>query len=138
MPARVQQFFYDPNQQRWINQDLTGIAPGAPLAETWTGISSFADSYGEHVYYVATDQHVHQLYFDNTSWVDQDLTNSTNGPSAATAAVIGISSFADGYGEHVYYVATDQHVHQHFFNNTSWVDQDLTNSTAGPLPLAPK
>ena len=97
---------------------MLAVAPAAGGA-----LTSFADSYGEHAYYIGADQHVHQLYFDNKTWVDQDLTAATKGPEAANGSAL--SSFDDSYGEHAYYIGADQHVHQLYFSGT-WVDQDLT------------
>ena len=48
----------------------------------------------------------------------------------------GVSSFAIADDQHVYYVANDQHVHQLFFDNTKWMDQDLTAATGGPAATA--
>ena len=68
-------------------------------------MSSFAIGDGQHVYYIGSDQHVHQLYYNNSSWSDQDLTNFAGDASAASA--IGISSFAISDGQqHVYYLGT--------------------------------
>jgi len=76
--------------------------------------------------------HVHQLYYSN-GWVDQDLTAITNG--ATPTAGSGLASFPDSYGEHAYFVATNQHVHQLYYSN-GWVDQDLTTVTNGALATA--
>jgi hypothetical protein len=74
---------------------------------------------------------VHQLYYGNQGWSDQDLTGETAGPLAA--AGIGIAAFADAHGEHICYLAADRHVHQLYYGNQGWSDQDLTGETDGPL-----
>ena len=94
-----------------------------------SGLSGFVDSYGEHVFYVSTDQHVHHLNSTGT-WADTDLTANYSGPQAAFATAL--SSFGDGYGDHVIYISADQHVHQLYYDNANWVDQDLTG-TAKPV-----
>jgi hypothetical protein len=104
------------------------------LAVSGSGMASFADAAGEHAYFVAANQHVHQLYYNNSSWSDQDLTTSTNGALAVSGS--GMTSFADAAGEHAYFVATNQHVHQLYFNNSSWSDQDLTAFTNGALAVS--
>jgi hypothetical protein len=131
------------NRQTWFDQDLTGSAQGQPpLATPSSGISSFGDSYGEHVYYVANDQHVHQLWRNTQIWTDQDLTSSTGGPSAPpgseVSSGIGVLTFLGiTYAENVYYVANDQHIHRLWYNTQSWADQDLTKSTTPVGPSAP-
>jgi hypothetical protein len=74
---------------------------------------------------------VHQLYYDNAQWVDQDLTGLTKGALAGPAS--GMSGFALNDGQHVFYVASDQRVHQLYYDNAQWVDQDLTGLTKGAL-----
>ena len=106
---------------------VIGVQP-----EPGGALSSFADNMGEHVFYVGTDQHVHQLSWNTQAWADQDLSRSTGGPLALAGS--GISSFGDDLGEHVFYVGNDQRVHQLFWNTTVWADQDL--SAGGPLVVA--
>src|SRR5271166_1169107 len=117
------------NNSSWIDQDLTS-ANGA-LAVPGSGISSFAISDGQHVFYITSDQHIHQLYYNNSSWIDQDLTDYASGGVAAYWAGGGISSFAISDGQHVFYVASNLHVHQLYYNNSSWIDQDLTDYASG-------
>ncbi len=128
LPLHVHQMYY--NNASWSDQDLTATTSGT-LANPGTGLASFSDSFGEHAYFVGTDQHVHQLYYDNASWSDQDLTSMTNGAQAAPGA--GMAGFSDSYGEHAYFVAPNQHVHQMYYDNANWTDQDLTATTNGAL-----
>jgi hypothetical protein len=53
--------------------------PGPTLVLNGSSLTSFVDSAGEHVLYIGTDNHVHQLYYSGT-WVDQDLSSWANGP----------------------------------------------------------
>ena len=78
------------------------------------GLSSFVDGTGEHAFYVGSDSHVHQLYWNNSTWVDQDLTAATAAPPVAPG--IRLSSFADSMGEHAFYVGSDSHVHQLYWS----------------------
>ena len=129
--------------EEWVDQDLTNTAipvdeSKVPPAAAGSGLSGFVDSYGPHVFYVDSNQHVHHLILTAENWSDYDLTGSYNGPQAAKATAL--SSFGDGYGDHVVYISADQHVHQLYLDNAVWVDQDLT-STATPfveskVPLA--
>ena len=71
---------------------------------------------GDHAYYVATSQHVFQLYWSGQSWVNQDLTVLSQ---AATLPAPGsaLTSVLVGNSDHVYYVDSNQHVNQLFFNS---------------------
>jgi hypothetical protein len=81
-------------------------------------------------------QHVHQLYYNGSSWIDNDLTSFTGGPQAYA---YGISGFAIGNLQYVFYTGFDNHVHETYYNNSNWQDQDLTalvgGNTASPAPL---
>jgi hypothetical protein len=58
----------------WNNQDLTAIT-GNTLAEAGSALTGFADSVGEHTFYLGTNQHVYQLIWTGaTGWSNQDLT----------------------------------------------------------------
>ena len=95
--------------------------PGLPLTLCLVGLFLFIFALRAH------GQQVHQLSFDGSSWMDQDL----NG--AVAAPYTGIASFLTTPNDqtHVYYVDNtgDYHVHQLFFNGVSWSDQDLTVAT---------
>jgi hypothetical protein len=114
----------------WTDLDVTTAANSKTTATSGSALASFGDAYGYHLFYSGADGHLHQLYFDNVQWVDQDLTASTKGPQVAAGS--GLSSFADTYGEHAFYVGSDQHVHHMNYAGKSWADQDLTLSTSGP------
>ena len=104
----------------WVDQDLTALTNG-PQATAASALSSFGDTFGDHVFYIGADQHVHQLYYDNSKWVDQDLTGTATAvaesevPLAATGSAL--SSLADTYGEQVFYISADQHVHLFCYAN---------------------
>jgi hypothetical protein len=131
----------------WQDQDLTLEADG-PLA-AGNAISGFADfeisgltpAAGEHVCYLTSDQHVHQLYYDfnnSQGWIDQDLTKIAIHDPPETAAVplaaagSALSGFEDAV-DHICYLGADQHVHQIFNPGGTWHDQDLTEMASGPL-----
>jgi hypothetical protein len=98
----------------WVDSDLTATTPG-PQAAAASALSSFGDSYGDHVVYLTADQHVHQLYFDNVNWVDQDLTATATPVEESTVPLTAVgsalSSLANTLGELIFYISADQHVH---------------------------
>jgi len=76
----------------------------------------------------AFGQQVHQLFYDNSNWTDQNPEGAitiSNGPLAAFQTTPNDQS-------HVYYLAgSNAHVHQLFYNGTSWADDDLTVLAGG-------
>ena len=76
--------------------------------------------------------HIHHLWYNNVDWHDQDLTAKTNGGIATSGG--GVAAFSTPGGQfHVYYVdSAASHLHQLYYNGSSWSDQDLTSYTGGP------
>ena len=74
---------------------------GGALATAGSGLTSFVNGSQQHAFFVGANHHVHQLYFNGSSWVDQDLTVMTG--SALATAGGGLASFADATGQHVFY-----------------------------------
>ena len=64
----------------WVDNDLTTLAGASAVLPTATsaldGFRLSDDS--EHVFFIGTDNHVHELYFTAAAgWVDNDLTALT-------------------------------------------------------------
>jgi hypothetical protein len=84
----------------------------------------------------AAGQQVHQLFYNNSGWGDQNLNGATmNQFSAQVAAFLTTPNDQT----HVYYISDGSvtHVHQLFYNGTSWADSDLTNLSRGPQAFGP-
>ena len=130
----VHQLLYSTSANQWFDQDLTSMTSG-PLGASGSGVSGFAIGNDQHVYYLATDQHMHQMVYSASAnqWFDQDLTSMTSGSLGALGS--GVSGFAISGDQHVYYLATDQHMHQMVYSASAnqWFDQDFTSTTSGPL-----
>jgi len=118
----------------WIDNDLTQITNGPPaiLGSVLCGYRGSANS--QHVNYVDANDHVHELYIaPGAGWVDNDLTQITNGPGACD-----LPNGLDGYwgsdnSPHVSYYDAGGHVHELCIHpGASWVDNDLTQITNGP------
>jgi hypothetical protein len=79
----------------------------------------------------AFGQHVHQLSYNGSTWVDQSL----GGGQAYVFSQIAAILTTPNNQEHVYYFAGNPyHVHQLFYNGTNWSDEDLTAETGAPEP----
>jgi hypothetical protein len=116
----------------WFWVDLTAAAGGPTNFGSVLAASS--DTGGEHVYYLGSDAHLHQLYWNNTTWVNQDLTLLSGGSTPGPAQ--GLTGFSDAAGEHVLYLnTTTGHIYQLFnsLNSNNWSNWDLTALSNGAL-----
>ena len=137
--GRVHELYWDGS---WHHHDLTDAAGAPPIGagSSPTGYS-FAEPdtiYGtQHVVYVGSDSHVHELWFDQDTsdgWQHHDLTQAANAPPAVGVAV--------GYGynnvQRVFYEGTDQDIHVLTWNeNGGWNDYDLSQATGAPPAAGP-
>jgi len=132
LPARAEHIHYlSFNNVKWTDQDLTQIT-GGPLVASESAVAAFytTPNHQFHVSYSASNKHINQLYFNGSSWSNQDLTALTGGPLSLGT---GVAGFAIGNLQHVFYLGNDLHVHQLYYNNSNWVDQDITTLAGGPL-----
>jgi hypothetical protein len=127
------------NNSFWMDESLNGSAAGTarlPMAAFRTTPKDQT-----HVYYVSAGQtpHIHQLFFNGSSWTDTDLTALTGAPFADQST--GVAGFSVANYQYIYYLATDPinnpnlHVHQLRYNNVRWVDSDL-NALSGTSSIA--
>jgi hypothetical protein len=84
----------------------------------------------------AYGQQVHQLFYNNSNWADQNLNGATMDQFSANVAAFLTTP---NNQSHVYYISDGSvtHVHQLFYNGTSWADSDLTTLSRGPQALGP-
>ena len=125
------------NNATWQDQDLTALTGGA--TSYGAGVAAFRTTPNNqlHVFYADTGGYIHQVYYNNTSWSDQNLTSLLGAP---LAVVGGVSGFAIGNSQYVFYISSpDQHVHQMSYVN-NWSDLDITalggGVAANPVILA--
>lgn len=120
------------NNATWVDSDLTSLAGGLLSSKTPRLAALTTGGSGLHVYYLAKNGHISQLYNVSGTWGSQDLTQIAGAPSskATWMSAVSISNF-----QYVYYVAKTGHVHELYYNNSTWLDEDLT-SIAGTLPSA--
>ncbi|MGA8027522.1 MAG: hypothetical protein WB992_10265, partial [Bryobacteraceae bacterium] len=121
----------------WQDADLTTIAGGTEVS-AGSGLVSILDPVHStvRVYYIGSDQHVHELFLTGGLWQAADLTALTGTGKAAAN-----SMFANLYDPlydalRTYYIGADQHVHELFFSGDVWHDGDLTDITGAANAIA--
>ena len=120
---------------RWADNDLTTLAGAVPPTPTSALISYRLSDDSQHVFFIGTDNHVHELFIDGGSWADNDLTALAGAvPPTPTSALTGYPLSDDS--QHVFFIGTDNHVHELFIDGAGWVDNDLT-TLAGAVPPTP-
>jgi hypothetical protein len=123
--SHIHQLLY--NNVNWTDTDLT-VLSGGTLAYT-ANLVAFTTSPALHVYYTDFGQHIHQLFATSgTNWQDQDLTKLTGAGLAAYGAS-DMTGFEIDNFQYVYYLDVNVHVHQLYYNNSTWSDEDLTALT---------
>ena len=110
------------NNSAWADTNLT-VKYGIPISDGVELTAFTTPNNGLHVYYVTPGPHVIQTYNVGNGWQFEDLTAETGGPQPQGRFLAGFSSANLQY---VYYVAFGGDVHQLFYNNAKWTDEDLT------------
>jgi hypothetical protein len=123
----------------WSDTDLTEIPVNSVPALVESALDAYTDGSGEHVNFIGTDQHVHELYngqFSSNQWTDNDLTHAAN-DAVLPAPGSALAGYMTNYGEHVIFIDADGHVHELYngqFSSNQWVDTDLTVKAVNGVP----
>lgn len=131
----VHEYSYGNNGNfNWVDTALPTGGAGGKCYELYQGLVAFATTPNNerHVYYEAGNGNssaIHQLYFNGSTWSNQNLTSITHGARAAEGS--WMSGFAIGNFQYVFFSASGKgHVHEYSYIN-SWTDQDLTVAGGG-------
>ena len=132
MDNHVHELYYD---NFWHHNDLTALA-GAPAAAPGSHVDGYQTTFNnqQHVNYIGTDNHVHELYYDNR-WHHNDLTAIAGGPPASPGSSVDGYQTTFNNQQHVNYIGTDNHVHELYYDN-KWHHNDLS-ALAGAPAAAP-
>lgn len=106
--------FWVPVNGQWYNEATDSTGPTGSNKS----ITGFANSVGEHFFFVTSDQKVHEAFYDynNAYWVDNDLTSQT-GIYAATNT--NLTSFSNGaYDEHLYFRGSNSALYEFHWTGT--------------------
>ena len=132
--SHVHQLFAT-NGTNWEDQDLT-VLSGGPVATPAYGMAGFNIGNFQYLYYLAANNHLHQLLYNDAAWTDEDLTALTK--TSPTSGFANISAFAiPGTKKmRVYFVSSrNGHIIQlASTNNVKWSSSDLTKKAKGSVP----
>jgi len=84
----------------------------------------------QHVIFIGSDNHVHELFFDN-KWHHNDLTQQAGAPPATPISTLDGYQTTFNNQQHVNFIGGDNHVHELFFDN-KWHHNDLTQLSGAP------
>ena len=128
----IHQLLY--NNFNWVDTDLTALSGAQLIAPSSLNLIAFTTSPALHVYFMAVDNDIHQLFSnDGKTWQDQDLTVLAGLPSGNGGYLE--SGFNIGNLQYLHYLYFDGlDLHQLFYNNSKWSDEDLTVLAKAPPP----
>jgi hypothetical protein len=111
--------------------DLSALTGAPPASGALAGYAFEADR-TQHVLYLSPpEDHVFELWFDNTGWHTQDLTAVTGALAAVSGALVAYVFRQQGT-QHVIYAAADRHLHELWWNRKGWHTNDLSAATGAP------
>ena len=108
----VHELYYD---NAWHHNDLTALA-GAPPTAPGSTLDGYETSFNnqQHVNFIGTEDHVHELYYDN-GWHHNDLTALAGAPPAARPSALDGYQTSFNNQQHVNFIGTDNHVHELYY-----------------------
>ncbi len=119
----------------WHYNDITAASLGEPARAPASGSALAAlvesENLGPRVYYLDTDNHVHELVW---VWSDQkwhhngDITAASGGPAAVSLSPL-MAIWIKGVPR-IYYLAADRHVHE-IAAVDGWKHRDITDAGKG-------
>jgi hypothetical protein len=111
----------------FLYQNLTAGGP----AGTSDDLTSYLVADGAHVYYIATDQDVNQLWWTGSTWLNQDITAGVGGPPAMPGG--GMTNYSGPDGQHVFYIDANQNINQLWWTGQTEIAQNLTAGAGAPI-----
>ena len=105
----------------WQTADFTGATN---LGALQTSLAN--NSGGPHAYYFTADQHLHDMNWNGSAWVNLDLTTLA-GTSVVAASGSSLSSHGTFGGNpyHIFFEGADQHIYHTYKTSASaWINED--------------
>jgi hypothetical protein len=123
--GHIHQLHWD-NTGTWRHSDLMNASNAPPPAEAAEAprYYSFEDQETQHINYLGTDGHVHELWWNyDNGWHHEDLTSQTGAPLGGNPSGY---VFKHEETQHVVYEGNEGHIHELWWDNSGWHHHDLT------------
>jgi hypothetical protein len=123
----------------WTDNDLTVLAGAVQPHANTALVSYWGSDSSQHVFFIGTDDHVHELYIapGTNGWADNDLTALLAGDGSTPNVNTALAGFCDDEGgQHLFYVATDGDIHEIYSGagGAPGFDHSLTNAAHALAP----
>jgi hypothetical protein len=121
----------------WTDNDLTALAGAVPPHSNTALVSYWGSDSSQHVFFIGTDDHVHELSIapGSNGWADNDLTALTAGALSTPNVNTALAGLWDEGGQRVLYIGTDGDIHELFTNAAAgWTDHNLTKVVHAVAP----
>jgi hypothetical protein len=116
----------------WGNTDITTAAGGISAANNSAMTGWLTGHTTQALYYEGSNQHIYQLYDNNGTWNNGDLTAATGNTLAASGTALTIV-LRPGSSWALFYIGTNQHIYQLYWNGSSLSNGDVTAAAGGPV-----
>jgi len=136
--GHVHELYYDGT---WQENDLTLRADAAAyLPAPASPLDGYTTEYNsqQHVNYLDLAGDVHELYYDGTDWLHNDLSVLADATAFPAAAGSALDGYATEYNsqQHVNYLDAAGNVHELYNDGNGWKHNNLTAIAAGNAPFA--
>jgi hypothetical protein len=114
----------------WTDNDLTELAGGVSPHSNTALVSYWGSDSSQHVFFIGTDEHVHELYIapGTNGWSDNDLTALTGAHSTPNVNTALAGLWNTDSSQNLLYIGTDGNIHELFIvpGPVGWGEHDLT------------
>ncbi len=123
---------YVPGAQ-WLLADLTKLSGDTHVSNNIPNV--YFDGTQWHVFYVASDLHAHEIYFDPSAgqWKARDVTLSSGDVNVSTcgSGQVAMTGYSATGFDYLYFPGTDHHLHSAYKRptDTQWLPADLNKQS---------
>jgi RHS repeat-associated protein len=122
----VYSIYWFTGNNSWQGLDFTAFTGATNVAAALTALSS--DPAGPQAYYVGSNQHLYDINWSGSAWVNSDLTTLSGATvTPASGSALSAHGASGGNPHHVFFTGSDQHIYDTFFKTSTnaWSNADL-------------
>lgn len=110
------------NGSSWINEGYFGGTAAAP----GTAVSGYLFNTTPQAFYIGTDGHIYEIFKPSGgNWTLTDVTAASGAPLPSSGS--HLLGYKFNSNAPIHYLTNDGHVHQIWWNGSSWKTDDVTN-----------